>query len=561
MKKCIFLANKMSKIPLLILFVVITLVIFNSLWYKNIRIEFDALTTKQTDYKLFYETKKNQSIDFSHALFYRRSVPGKFQHIKFVIPEKKITAVRLDFSNKIEGNVVTLKNLKLNDNTVPLSLLSKGKRHDVQIVKVKRSSLTLKMTGVGPYIIFPKKISNVAAINHVDYFSLFSILTLSIFFGSIIIFRNSIFVKLIRRLYSTESGEITYIEHRRTHFGLELLRIVSMILIVSFHYLLHSGLWYQIHIPNGILAGYLRPFDVGVNCFVLISGFFLVNSTSGFSFEKLCKLWKPVVFYSVAFFLLRVFYFQDIDFTGLNLFKTLLPIRYKAYWFISNYFCMYLLSPFLGKLARSLTQKEYLKFIGVLLVTFSFYSFFRIDATPFGVTALSVSWFITLYFIGGYFRRFPVRIKQYEALSIYVIFALLTGCMRYMIQPILKLMQYDENNYIFMTSFNSPFFFFSSVGLFLFFVNLYIENSLLKKAIVILAPLTLDVYLIHENPVIYQRLWTEWLHCQDYFNSPIFLLHWLCVVTAVFFICSGIGFVRLKLFRLIERLASGIFSR
>lgn len=63
--------------------------------------------------------------------------------------------------------------------------------------------------------------------------------------------------------------------------NLELLRIVSMILIIMHHYAVHGGfdllnteldlnrIWIQILSIGG---------KIGVNCFVLITGYFMINS-------------------------------------------------------------------------------------------------------------------------------------------------------------------------------------------------------------------------------------------------------------------------------------------
>ena len=88
---------------------------------------------------------------------------------------------------------------------------------------------------------------------------------------------------------------------------------------------------------------------VAVNCYVLISGYFLINSHS-FHWTKVWKLWSTVAFYSL------LFYAISVDASGhWDLYKTihyLLPVRYSIYWFVTAYIGTYLLSPYLARLAQ-----------------------------------------------------------------------------------------------------------------------------------------------------------------------------------------------------------------
>ena len=85
--------------------------------------------------------------------------------------------------------------------------------------------------------------------------------------------------------------------------GVELLRVVALVMIITHHSLVHSGILKAVHSPE--LSYYalwgLNTFCfVAVNCFVLISGYFLV--TASFRWKKLLLLWTQVLFYSLLIF-------------------------------------------------------------------------------------------------------------------------------------------------------------------------------------------------------------------------------------------------------------------
>ena len=332
--------------------------------------------------------------------------------------------------------------------------------------------------------------------------------------------------------------------------GLKLLKIVAILLIISFHYFYHGGLYKETNSINILLVHYLRQFDVGVNCFVLISGYFLIEPNQ-FRWRKLLKLWLTVAFYSCFFYLAEVFFFKSISFTGTSFLKVILPIRYSQYWFISVYFGLYLLSPYLGKLVRSLSQKEYLRFLIIIIGTFSIYSFYIPGADPFGINGgfRSVVWFAVVFCVGGYFRLFPVAINKKQALFIYFFFAILTGCLHYAIW-----LAHDFNlirHGSFWLLNNSPTFFLSAVGLFLFFNQCNIKSELLRKIINTVSSFVLGIYLIHDNLFMKGRMWKEWLHATDYYNSPYLLLHWIISVLLVFMACIFVEYIRQKLFKII----------
>ncbi|EOU1923475.1 hypothetical protein DMN38_09310, partial [Clostridium perfringens] len=80
----------------------------------------------------------------------------------------------------------------------------------------------------------------------------------------------------------------------------ELLRIISMFMIVVLHVLNHGGIYKSTNIYSNdfIIVNLIESLSiVGVNCFVLISGYFGINSR--FSFRKCMKIYIQVIFYSI----------------------------------------------------------------------------------------------------------------------------------------------------------------------------------------------------------------------------------------------------------------------
>ena len=86
-------------------------------------------------------------------------------------------------------------------------------------------------------------------------------------------------------------------ETRKRESNMELLRIVSMLLIITFHCALKSGFAFEDHFSvNKFMVKTLWMFgELGVNLFLLISGYFMVQGK--FKWRKLILLLAEVSFY------------------------------------------------------------------------------------------------------------------------------------------------------------------------------------------------------------------------------------------------------------------------
>lgn len=153
--------------------------------------------------------------------------------------------------------------------------------------------------------------------------------------------------------------------------NIELLRILSMLLIVCNHFEGHAlaiqGFeWGAAHLYSNWLIrgiGY-----IGVNLYVLISAYFLCQSS--FKAKKLLKLLIEVWFYSMIIYGLFVGTGQ-VSFSFMGFFKSFLPTLCSQYWFITCYVVLYALSPFFNKLIVALSEKQVLlRFVGFLLLVF-----------------------------------------------------------------------------------------------------------------------------------------------------------------------------------------------
>lgn len=82
--------------------------------------------------------------------------------------------------------------------------------------------------------------------------------------------------------------------------NIELLRIICMMMIIGAHFVYHGGALSGTSGVNQVISSFLAiGGKVGFDCFIVISAWFLVNSS--FKIERFLKVWGQVLFYNVLF--------------------------------------------------------------------------------------------------------------------------------------------------------------------------------------------------------------------------------------------------------------------
>lgn len=160
-------------------------------------------------------------------------------------------------------------------------------------------------------------------------------------------------------------------ELKQRFSNLELLRIISMLMIIMLHLLNFWGLLntYNTFSWKSVFVWTMESLSfVAVNCYVIISGYFLVESK--FKFKKIFSIWTEVLFYSVIIYF-GLLCTHQIEFRYRHLLHNMLPVIFGNYWFVTVYLMLYILSPFLNKLVNSLNKKQYTYLLLIILVFFS----------------------------------------------------------------------------------------------------------------------------------------------------------------------------------------------
>lgn len=334
---------------------------------------------------------------------------------------------------------------------------------------------------------------------------------------------------------------------KRRESNLELYRIIVMLMIVAHHYVVNSGLFELIGespvSPSSLVMLVFGGWGkTGINCFVLITGWFMCRSE--WTWKKLVKLYLQVVFYSILIYTIFCLTGKD-TFSITKTLGLVWPVREIHSNFVSCFIVWYLFIPFFNILIGNLS-KNLMGYLTVLLL--SLYCFLP-QIPGFHIGFNYVSWFTVLYFVAAYIRiyGFPIRITH-KQWGIIAICCIIGGGMSIMILELLNKMYLDFNiyTYWFMSDSNRVFPLFIALSSFMWFKDVKIPYS---KWINAIGGATFGVLLIHANSdTMRQWLWCETVDCMGHYGeSLIWTLGYAGIsVLVIFFVCSGMDWFRGK---------------
>lgn len=339
--------------------------------------------------------------------------------------------------------------------------------------------------------------------------------------------------------------------------NLEILRIISMILIVAHHYAVHGFTTIEMTYSfNRYIVGFLSlGGKLGVACFVLISGYFMVYSK--FTLYKLIKLVAQTWFYSVGIGLLFLFILTPVEPIGLtSIIKMMLPIGYSKYWFMTDYIILMLISPILNLTISKMSKKSHRNLLIGAMILWSIMPKFTAASYGYGD---ELGWVILLYFFAAYIRKYTNLEKNNAHKHLIVAIAsysmvIISNILLIYLGHVTGIDIFTEHSTNF-SSLNSPFILVTAVELLIGFIKLKPHYN---KGINKLAGATLGVYLIHDNGMFRPYLWRIILKNPEMYSSNVLFVHALVSIVLVYIVCSCIDLIRQCTF---EKLFLNIISR
>lgn len=326
------------------------------------------------------------------------------------------------------------------------------------------------------------------------------------------------------------------IKIRESNF--ELLRFVSMILIILYHMVLY-GVFNGGSVSsnyNVFYAFFYVGGKVGVVLFILITGYFLCNRD--IKIRKLFKLEGQALFYSILSLLIFLALGNEIK-DNYDVVRSFLPNLLNTYWFYSAYFALYLFIPYINKAVKVLKQYE---FRNLLIIGFVFLILIP-TLFIYNRPITSAIYLLYYYLVGSYVRLYcdkiviKTRILVLGSLLFYVamvIFSLLLFK--------LSLVNEDIKNYIYCaSSISSVLVFMVSMCIFLLFKNIKINYC---KIINLLGSVSFGVYLFHDNFFMRDMLWRDLFGVRNWNSNFMFVVYGIGVSILIYVVFGGLEYIR-----------------
>ncbi len=319
------------------------------------------------------------------------------------------------------------------------------------------------------------------------------------------------------------------------NIAFDIARIVAMFLIVSTHFLGHGGFIDHMVGANFVFGRILYSlFSPSVNVFVLISAYFTCRSTK-LNWRKLIKLYAQVWTYSVALFIAFIIVNGKESFSVQWLLSSLFPVVSGKYWFFSAYIFMMLASPFLNVIIGNIDKKTHFAICIFAIVAGILSSDVHIVPQLSLEEGFSVAWFILLYFIGAFIRKYDVKVPK-----------------KWIFIPILVYVATFIAGYFLNSSHASIIRTAPAVIILLALKDIKMQSGAAAKFVVSLSSKMFGVYLIHDSNEMRSYMYENIFHCSEYYQSKYAFLIMLGFITVTFIVCIMIEEVRQGLESIIE---------
>lgn len=327
--------------------------------------------------------------------------------------------------------------------------------------------------------------------------------------------------------------------------NIELLRIISILLIICFHYVYKSGYMNSyLNIHTFFIKSMWFLGELGVNLFILITGYHLCKAKS--SAKKLILFCLEVFFYNFLLYGLDILFGNNQVDTLKEKILLFFPLITQKYWFATAYILVYILSPFYNMLINSFTKRIYQKFLLTNILLWS------LIPTMFGIfynTSESVLyynrfiWLTLMYFVGAYIKIFDIKFfaSQKRSLFTFIITYLTMLFSIILIYHLRKhLVPLGTSEIAYFWTPNNILMLILSISMFKLFTNLKIKNDIFINKV---ASTTLGIYLLHDGSFT-NYMWKNIFRTNFHIYKPTFWIHMVVATIYIFLVGVLIDFIR-----------------
>lgn len=323
---------------------------------------------------------------------------------------------------------------------------------------------------------------------------------------------------------------------KERNYGIDLLRIVAMLMICLLHVISFGGVLPSI--PEGsVNSAALNLLKVctlcAVNCFALISGYAATDKPIKYS--KIVNMWFQAFFYSFAVSLTLSLVGVGAPLGIKDLIRLALPVTFNQFWYFSSYVLLFFALPILNNYLFNLNKTSAQKLFFILIILCSILTLLTDPfITNYGYSPL---WLMIMYCLG----MLAKKIHLFEGRKTYVLIILF-------VLSTLFTLAFDMYNIHMFYSYVAPTIVFNALLLVVLFSRIRLKGTIISK----ISPLVFGVYLFQMSHVI----WYELLQNRFAFIAekplPLCLLYVFFFAACIFISGLAIEFLRSKLAKVLR---------
>lgn len=330
--------------------------------------------------------------------------------------------------------------------------------------------------------------------------------------------------------------------NKNRNSSLELLRIISMMMIIAHHYSVH-GDFPEVCVNtisfstvyNSILSIFGKS---ACGIYALITGFFMIDSNNGLKeqLKKSILLAAEMLFYSLLAVVL-VYSTKIVSLSLKDLLNAFIPY-FKDCWYVRSYIFFSLGIPYINVFLKSINKKLFEEMLFVVFVVWVVLS------TLFGniIDIGYLGFMLFMYFFGAYTKMYKSNNKYNNKINLYIALIcavlLVTSVVCFNIIAILSESSFILSHDRWFMPWNSLLSFGMSFFLFVYACRKNYYNSVINKV----SSTMLGVYLFHDNDLMRNVIWRIWFPNSSYINNIV--LHSFLKIIAVLIVGIIIDLIR-----------------
>lgn len=303
--------------------------------------------------------------------------------------------------------------------------------------------------------------------------------------------------------------------------NIELLRIVSMALIIAAHMSYWGGAFYHTEGMNKIFASlFICGGKLGVTLFVMIGSIFMAKKTV--SFKGIFRIFLTMMLVHALCSIAMYFTGEQVSF------KSIINPFHKA-WFVYVYIWLMLVSPWLNKLSDIMDFRVHRNLCIVLTLICAVYpSIVFADSNN---LFNQFVWFVYLYILVNFFLKYkleclPKAVRKPIVRNQIKIYIFTAGAG----YAFIAYMGMISDKFFPLRNSGSIIMLLVALCTFGLFYNKKMDHSSLVNWI---AKGTFVAYLFHDDSYVRNFLWMKLIKCDQWYNSQMFFAYGILAIIGI----------------------------